>query len=74
MITASMKIKSGLVDGIMGSKFLDLYEQDQCIVKSNELEKTVSAYYLLGNELFNQQFYKYFWKTDNQLEIAYGYE
>lgn len=60
-------------EGIKNKYVGEFYEQDQCIEKTNELEKTLSAYYLQGNELFKQRFYKYFW-NDNKKEIVYGYE
>lgn len=61
-------------EGIKNKYVGEFYEQDQCIEKTNELEKTLSAYYLQGNELFKQRFYKYFWNSDNKKEIIYGYE
>ena len=66
--------KMGLVDSIMGSKFHDIYEQDQCIEKINELTKTLSAYYLHDIKLFKPTYYKYFWKSDNTKEVVYGFE
>jgi hypothetical protein len=60
-------------EGIKNKYVGEFYEQDQCIEKTNELEKTLSAYYLQGNELFKQRFYKYFW-NDNKKENVYGYE